>query len=123
MLFQIGVICFAMLVILRTYGQYKKEVVSRYWLGVFSLLWALVAVAALVPRATDTVAQWAGVGRGVDMLVYAAVLVLLYVVYRLLVRTQRMHEEITELVRQIALSNPKAPVKKEGDELVVDGGE
>lgn len=119
MLFQIGVVCFAVLVILRTYGQYKKEVVSRYWLVAFSALWILVAIATLVPRATDTVAQWAGVERGADMLVYAAVLVLLYAVYRLLVRTQRMHEEITELVRQIALAHPSVPVKKNGGESTI----
>lgn len=119
MLFQIGVILFALLVILRTYGQYKKEQVSRYWLLAFSWVWIVVAGSALVPRATDTVAQWVGVERGADMLVYIAVLVLLYGVYRLLVRTQRMHEEITELVRQIALVNAKIPVKKEGNDTHV----
>ena len=116
MVFQIGIVAFAMLVVLRTYGQYKKEVVSRYWLLAFSSLWAIVVFAALVPKATDVVAQAVGVERGADMLVYIAVLVLLYAVYRLFVRTQRMHEEITELVRQIALASPKVPVKKEGDE-------
>lgn len=116
MVFQTSIVIFAVLVVLRTYGQYKKEIVSRYWLLAFSFLWALVVIAALVPRATDIIAQAVGVERGVDMLVYIAVLVLLYAVYRLFVRTQHMHEEITELVRQIALSNPKTPVKKEKSE-------
>lgn len=113
MLFQIGVILFALLVVVRTYGQYKKEIVSRYWLLAFSSLWAVIVIAAIVPHTTDRIAQWFGVERGVDMLVYTAVLVLLYVVYRLFVRVQKMHEEITELVRKIALANPKVPGKKE----------
>ncbi len=113
MLFQIGIIVFAAIVILRTYGQYKKEQVSRYWLLAFSGIWTLIALAALIPHATDEVAHLVGVERGADMLVYIAVLVLLYTVYRVLVRTQTMHAEITELVRKIALANAKVPGKKE----------
>lgn len=113
MLFQIGIILFAVVVILRTYGQYKKEYVSRYWLIAFSFLWIMVMIATLVPKGTDRIAQLVGVERGADLFVYVAVLVLVYVVYRLLVRVQHMHQEITELVRQIALANPKVPVKKE----------
>lgn len=111
MIFQFGVVAFALLVILRTYGQYKKELVSRYWLLAFSSVWVLIAAAAIVPHVTDDVAQRVGVERGADMLVYIAVLVLLYAVYRLFVRVQKINEEITELVRQIALASPKVPVK------------
>jgi small membrane protein len=113
MIFQFSIVIFALLVILRTYGQYKKELVSRYWLLAFSFLWVLIGVAAIIPHATDNIAHFVGVERGADMLVYVAVLVLLYTVYRLFVRVQKMHEEITELVRQVALANPKVPVKKE----------
>lgn len=113
MWFQWGVVLFALLIIARTYGQYKKEIVSRYWLLAFSGFWIVVAGAALVPRATDKFAQALGVERGADLFVYVSVLVLLYAVYRLFVRTQKMHEEITELVRQIALANAKVPVKSE----------
>lgn len=116
MIFQFGVVIFALLVILRTYSQYKKEIVSRYWLLAFSFLWILIGVAAIIPHITDDIARFVGVERGADMLVYVAVLVLLYAVYRLFVRVQKMHEEITELVRQIALANPKVPVKKEDKE-------
>lgn len=115
MLFQLGIILFAIVVILRTYGQYKKEHVSRYWLIAFSCLWTIVIVAALVPKGTDRIAQMVGVERGADLFVYVAVLILVYAVYRLLVRVQHMHQEITELVRQIALANPKVPVRKEDE--------
>lgn len=113
MIFQLSVVIFAVLVIVRTYSQYKKELVSRYWLLAFSSLWALIAAAAMLPRTTDDIARLVGVERGVDMLVYVAVLVLLYAVYRLFVRTQKMHEEITELVREIALADAKVPGKEE----------
>ncbi len=115
MLFQIGIMLFAIVVMLRTYGQYKKEYVSRYWLIAFSVLWMAIIVAALLPKSTDRLAQLVGVERGADLFVYSAVLVLVYAVYRLLAQVQYMHREMTELVRQIALANPKIPVKKEGE--------
>ena len=55
MIFQFGVVIFALLVILRTYGQYKKELVSRYWLLAFSLLWVLIGVAAIIPHTTKEI--------------------------------------------------------------------
>lgn len=113
MLFHIGVVVFAGGVIFRTYAQYKKQIVSRYWLIAFSSVWLAIAGAALVPSATDVLARLVGVERGSDMLVYVAVLVLLYAVYRLFVRTQKMHEEMTELVRRWALAQPRIPKKEE----------
>ncbi|NBX49275.1 DUF2304 domain-containing protein [bacterium] len=92
------------------------RLVGKKWLRqIFSALWAAIAIAAMIPRTTDRVAQAVGVERGADLFVYAGVLVLLYAVYRLFVRTQKMQEEITELVRQIALQHSKVPVKKVGE--------
>jgi len=73
---------------------------------VWSVLWLVVAGVALMPQATDRIAAFAGVGRGADLLVYLAVTFLLYAVLRLMLRQQKMSEEITELVRKIAIDNP-----------------
>ncbi len=122
MIFQIGVVVFAGAIIARTYGQYKKESISRYWLLAFSTMWVIIAGAAMIPRAMDSVAQFLGVERAADLFVYVTVLLLLYVVYRLMVRTQKMHEEITELVRRITIDNAQTPVqtkKNEEEKLAV----
>ena len=76
----------------------------------------------MIPRAMDSVAQFLGVERAADLFVYVTVLLLLYVVYRLMVRTQKMHEEITELVRRITIDNAQTPVqtkKNEEEKLAV----
>lgn len=109
MLFQLAILFFAAVVILRTYAQYRREIVSRYWLLAFSAAWAMIVFVAFVPRATDVVAQAVGVERGADMLVYIAILCLLYAVYRLFAHVQMLEREITELVRQLALERPKVP--------------
>lgn len=107
MIFQIFLIAFSAYAIARSFKQYFHRQVSKYWVAVWSVLWLTVAAVALMPQATDRVAAFAGVGRGADLLVYLAVTLLLYAVLRLMVRQQKMSEEITELVRKIAIDNPK----------------
>lgn len=109
MIFKIAIILFALFAIARTYGQYQRKLVSRYWLWAFSLLWLALVGAALWPRITDDIAHAVGISRGADMLVYMSVIALLYSSYRLIVKTQKTSDEITELVRQIAISEAKPP--------------
>jgi hypothetical protein len=109
MLFQIALILFALTAIYKTWRQYQFRQVSRHWLLVFGGFWLFVALVALTPQSTDIFANYVGVGRGADLLVYIAIVVLFYVVYRLLVRQQKMTEEITELVRRLALTSAQPP--------------
>jgi hypothetical protein len=107
MLFQIFLIAFSGYAIARSVRQYVRKDVSKYWVCVWSVLWLIVIGVALMPQATDRIAAFAGVGRGADLLVYLAVIFLLYAVLRLMVRQQKMSEEITELVRTIAIDHGK----------------
>lgn len=103
MLFTIFLVAFAIFAIVRTYGQYVKRQVSKYWFITWTSLWAVVVLAALAPEFTDVLARIVGVERGADLFVYTAVVILAYAVYRLMVRQQKLNEEVTELVRTIAI--------------------
>lgn len=103
MTFQILLIIFALFALLRTYRQYRAETISRYWLFLWSGLWLLVIAAALWPQTTDLIAQSVGVERGADLLVYIAVVVLAYLEYRSMMRQERLHREMTELIRKVAI--------------------
>ncbi len=107
MMFQLFLVAFSLYAILRSVKQYSRKQVSRYWVVVWSVLWTTVIGVALMPQATDRIAALAGIGRGADLLVYLAVTFLLYAVLRIMVRQQKMSEEITELVRSIAIDHPK----------------
>ena len=72
-------------------------------------MWAVVVFVALMPQATDVLARIAGVERGADLVVYTAVVVLSYAVYRLMVRQQKLNEEVTELVRTIGIDRVTKP--------------
>lgn len=109
MVFKIFLIAFSLYAIARAKKQYEKREASWYWAVVWSFMWVVVIGVALMPQATDVVAEFVGVGRGADLLVYIAVIFLLYATHRLMVRQQKMSEDITELVRKIAVDRPERP--------------
>lgn len=107
MLFQIFLVAFALFAISRTVRQYQRKIVSKYWVIVFCLAWTGIAIVAITPQSTDIVARYVGVGRGADLLVYVAVVVLFYLVHRLMVRQQKLQEDLTQLVRHQAIEDAK----------------
>ncbi len=109
MLFTLFLVIFASLAIWRTRQQYVRRRVSKYWFAVWTAFWLLVVVVAVSPQTTDIIARIAGVGRGADLLVYIGVVVLSYAVYRLVVRQQKLEEDVTNLVRAIAINRVEKP--------------
>lgn len=109
MLFQIALVVFAIYAIARAWNQYRARHVSRYWFVMFCMFWFSVAVVAIVPDVTNIVANFVGVGRGADLSLYISVVALFYVVYRLLLGQQALSDELTELVRHLAMQQPAQP--------------
>lgn len=108
MLFQIFLVVFSVLAMARTIRQYKVRQVSRYWLGLMLIVWTGVALVAILPKWTDIVASAVGVGRGADLLVYIAIIVLLWSHYRLMIRQHVISQELTALVRHQAIAEGKS---------------
>lgn len=103
MVFQIALVSFAVFAMFKTWKQYKQRKVSKYWLLTLGLFWTIVAIVAITPQTTDIVARYVGVGRGADLLVYIGVVTLFYLVHRLMLHQQQLSDDMTELVRQIAI--------------------
>ena len=68
----------------------------------------VVAVSAIylvwTPSHASDLAHWAGVGRGVDLIIYVWVVISLLVMFNLHLKLRSQLELITELARWIALS-------------------
>jgi hypothetical protein len=82
----------------------------------WSALWALGLAFVLFPDLTSIVASAVGVGRGVDVVVYAAIILLFYLVFRIYLRLDRMEREITVLVRQLSVDEASKEYDQEKDE-------
>ncbi|MFA5946963.1 MAG: DUF2304 domain-containing protein [Patescibacteria group bacterium] len=109
MIFQIILVSFAAYAIYKTWKQYSKKEASKYWAIAFTLLWIVVIAVALVPNLANIVANFVGIGRGADVIVYSAIVVLTFTVYRLMIAQQKLSAEMTSLVRAVAIENVKKP--------------
>ena len=109
MIFQWILMLFALLTLLRARRQYRRKRISRSWFFLWSLLWIGIFIAAATPQTLDKIATWVGVGRGADLFVYLAVLLLLLGCFRLLTKVNQLERQITSLVRALAILHADFP--------------
>lgn len=120
MLFQIITFLLIILIISRIVVRFiRHEISSRefiYWM----FFWILAVAAILIPNALTRIANLLGIGRGTDLAFYGSFVIVAYVLFRMVVRLDRIERDITKVVRHLALSdqdrsgNPKSqfPISK-----------
>ncbi|NUM25137.1 MAG: DUF2304 family protein [Candidatus Buchananbacteria bacterium] len=104
MIIKFIIILFVLVALWRTFWRFKKNDITVQELVIWSVFWLVVAAATLVPKETDTIAQFVGVERGADLLVYLSILVLFFVVFKIIVKLEKIDRDITKLVRGVAIT-------------------
>lgn len=70
---------------------------------VWALVWIAAGVAVIWPQVTTHVARTLGIGRGTDLLLYCAVVVMMVGFFMVYSRIRRLRRELTLLVRHLAI--------------------
>lgn len=85
--------------------------------GVFWLLvWLAAAAAIAAPEMTSVVARFLGIRRGADLVFYCAILGGMVGFFLIYIRQRRLEASLTELVRHMAISNPREPESPVGED-------
>jgi small membrane protein len=102
-------VLFALAKVIRVYKQQGMRTIEF-------LLWALVWIGSgfivAFPDAASFLAHIGGIGRGADLIIYTSLLVVFYLIFRIHLMLDRLEQEVTEIVRTIALerlTEPKEP--------------
>ncbi|MFA5134756.1 MAG: DUF2304 family protein [Patescibacteria group bacterium] len=103
MAIKILIILFTVFALSRVFLRFREKHVTLIEFLLWSVLWIGIAVAAVLPQTTTIIADMLGVGRGVDAVIYLALLVLFYGMFRLYVKMEHIEREITQIVRRVAL--------------------
>lgn len=104
---QIILILVFIFLILKTILKLKRqELLIAEALGWF-LLWIAGLILAIKPETASYFAKIFGIGRGVDLVIYMALIILFYLQFRLMVRLEKINREITQLIREKALTDKK----------------
>lgn len=103
MLIQIIILVFILFVLSRTILRFKKgDITLKELIGWF-LFWLIVMAAVIWPKNTDVLAKLVGVSRGADLLVYLSIVVIFFVIFKIIVKLQKIDKEITKIVREVTL--------------------
>lgn len=109
----LAVLLFALWV---TWKRAKEQVIRRREALAWTGLWVLAAVVVLWPDLTTRIAEFVGVGRGADLAVYGAVILLFILIFRLHVALDKLERTITKLVRRDALRDlPDEAIRSKKD--------
>jgi hypothetical protein len=84
------------------YSYTQRGMQRRSFLS-WSLVWIGTATIITFPDATSFLAHVLGVGRGADLIIYMSLLISFYLLLRIHLLLARLEQEITEIVRAIAL--------------------
>lgn len=107
MLFQVAFLLFSALTIFKIWsGRRASRLSVRAAIG-WSVFWLIADAVVLFPDNTVVLANTFGIGRGVDFIVYIAIIVLFAVVFRLHIKMAQLEEHLTSLVRQDAIDHAK----------------
>lgn len=96
----VGCLLFALRI---TWRRQKENAISRREAFAWSVLWLMATTIIILPQTTTIVARVLGVGRGVDMVLYASIIGLFFLVFRLFIAFDKLERQLTDMVRRDAL--------------------
>ena len=94
---------FIVIVLTKVWLSYRERTIGVSAALLWSLMWLGVAVVVWQPEVANRLADFFGIGRGADLVVYVAIMSLAYISFRIFVRLDKLNRIITKLVRDIAL--------------------
>lgn len=86
-----------------TWKRYSQHVITLAEAVSWSVLWSGGVAVTLIPEITERLASVFGVGRGVDLILYAAVAIQFFLIFKLFINHERMERKLTDMVRNDAL--------------------
>ncbi len=100
------ILWFVLILVLLMTWRRERQGAIRLWEAVaWSMVWVAAAIVVARPEATSEVAQFLGVGRGADLILYTSIITLLVLVFQLHVAHHKLERQLTELVRKQALED------------------
>ena len=107
MIIQVILVLFVVIAVWTTIVQYRSQSLDSGGFVRWMMLWVAVAIVILWPDLTSRVAHGVGIGRGVDLAIYSAILLLYYVLFRIVVRLEKLEQTISKLIRSSAIDEWK----------------
>ena len=107
MIYQVLVVLIAILAVLLVFNRYNKKRTSLQTFIMWTTLWLLLAIFAIIPESSGFLADFLGIGRGLDLILIFGIIGAFYLIFRLYLKIEKIDQDITKLVRKIAIDKEK----------------
>ena len=104
---QVIVIAFALFAWSRAVLRFRNGQISFAEFLMWSMLWFGACIVVLRPQWGVPVADFLGIGRPIDVGIYASIVLLFYLVFKIYIKIETVEREITKIVRVQALEPRK----------------
>ncbi len=102
---QIILILFIFFAVSRVFLRFKDGSIGLVAFLFWALLFTMATIGVVSPGLTTKTARLLGIGRGADVVIYFSLILLFYMIFRTNVLIENLHQEITKIIREIALKD------------------
>lgn len=120
MIYQYIGLLVGIIAIIITFLRFKDGKMSLNLLMVWSGIWILLIIFSVYPEATSILALVTGIGRGLDIILILGLIGCYYLIFRIYDMIEKIEEDMTELVREIALKNDDSGQKSAEERKVTE---
>jgi small membrane protein len=104
MLIQLLIILFSLFALSRLRVKFKNKEISGKEFFLWTPFWLLVIGATIWFKQTDIIANFFGVEKGADLAVYISIIALFYLIFKIIVKLDKLDKDITQIVRIVAVN-------------------
>lgn len=102
-LIQIFTIVLAVLILIKTVADFKKNKITLLVFLFWAILWLIIIAVATLSQVANFLDDVLGKGRGIDAVVYFSILLIFYILFRIVTKLEKIESNITAITRKIAL--------------------
>ena len=85
--------------------RYLKEKSSLITTILWTIFWVIVSLFAIFPNYSNAFARLFGVTRGLDFIIIIVFAVLVYTIFILYNKIDKLQDDVNKIVKEVALSN------------------
>lgn len=106
-LIQILLVLVFVVAIIKVVGRWRARDLTSGGLVLWLVFWVAAIFVAINPNSTYYLSNLLGIGRGADLVVYASLILIFFLLFKMMVKIEKINKEITVLTRKDALNDKK----------------
>ena len=112
---QFFLLAFILFALVKGILKYRYREMRTFQLLFWLVVWVGAAIIVSHPDTSIFLAELVGIGRGADLIIYVSFVIAFYLIFRIHLTLNRVEEEITQIVRSMALKQLPEQVNRTSD--------